>query len=74
MKNPAEQAYIPAIQQYKRNLTKCDPVREGVTTWMCPECDRHNTTPTPLTIFYQCNCNWFGMHDDLILARRVGDY
>ena len=73
--NKVEQANIPAIQQYKRDLTNCDPVRAPSTTWMCPSCDHiHVDVPPYKAIFFQCECGWFGNEDDLVLARQIEDY
>ncbi len=74
-KNTVVQANIPAVQQYHRDLTKCRPLKAPTITWMCPKCDNiHPDVPQYLAHFMQCQCGWFGIEEDVVLARDPQDY
>ena len=73
--NKVHQANIPAVQQSHRDLTNCDPIKPATITWMCPKCDHHHINiPYAAAWFFQCECGWFGIEDDVVLARQTEDY
>lgn len=66
--NPRHQANLTASQQYKRDLTKCDPPPPATQLWMCPSCDTlHLNCPITLNQ-YRCKCGWHGNRDELLVA------
>lgn len=66
--NPRIQTGIPALTQYKRDLSKCDPLPEPKQRWMCPSCDQqHIRVPIDITI-YRCVCGWRGNREMLLCA------
>jgi hypothetical protein len=68
--NKVLQHAVPAIQQYRRDLTQCDPLPIATQQWMCPHCDNHHHN-TPYNMkYYRCGCGWHGDRNSLLLAKE----
>ena len=56
---------LPALQQYKRDLTETRPICPPHQIWLCPNCDTLHSKTDVDPDNYGCDCGWHGDRHEL---------